>query len=105
MTEVNEVRKKSLSIEEQREGVVFRAVEDPTVIRMVDESNSRIEAVRQVRLILKERFPEVALIPTEKFDPDENIVGRRLKNLLGRNPSAEYLIARDIVKLLRDWKE
>ena len=102
MTEINKVGEVLPSLTQRREDVVFRAVKNAEVIRSIKDSTSRIEAIRQVRLILSKQFPEVASIPEEEFDPEGNIVGGRLKNLFGRNPSAEFLIARDIVELLRD---
>lgn len=77
------------SLTSQEEEIVLRAVEDPEIQRVINEYRG-FNRIKEVRRFLRERFPEVRSLP------DHETGGLILPTV-----SAEFLIAKMVVDLLK----
>ncbi|OGY42115.1 MAG: hypothetical protein A2Y82_03290 [Candidatus Buchananbacteria bacterium RBG_13_36_9] len=74
------------------EKIVMNATDRKEFIDSVNAADTKIEAIKQVRILLRQFFPEALEIPTK--EKESKRVGTR----------ADYRIARNIVELIKiDW--
>ena len=76
------------------EEVALRAAELPDFQETVRNAPNRIEAIRAVRELLREQFPEIEAIPAPRQGPSQAPVGGL--------PGNEFLVAKAVVELLSE---
>ncbi|OHA52215.1 MAG: hypothetical protein A3A97_04905 [Candidatus Terrybacteria bacterium RIFCSPLOWO2_01_FULL_40_23] len=79
------------------EEYTFRAAQNEKIIQTVEHAPDTLEAIRAVRELLRELYPEIKDIPEPKPGPDQQMIGGIASN--------EYRIAKGIVILLRKNQE
>lgn len=75
------------------EEIALRATEDPDIQQAIKKGalkKSKIEATKEVRLLLRDKYPEIKKLP-ERTPPKSSLVGVA---------SNEFMIAKHIVDLL-----
>ena len=83
--------------------ITLRASEMGVFQKAINGAQGRMEAIKKVRELIPNFFPEVKdLKPAQRTDVP-NIVGGRQRSLTGKPLSNDFLIARSLVDLL--WEE
>ncbi|MCH7758908.1 hypothetical protein IID20_00935 [Patescibacteria group bacterium] len=105
--EQNSAKKEKIYSDEIEE-IAFQAAEIPEFKKIIKKSKSRIEAIKELRLILPEHFPEISNLPKperpQEIIPKEAHIRIRLKDPFGLGPASnEFMIAKYIIDLL--WQE
>lgn len=90
-----------------RDEIVLRAIEMQAFKDIILRTTDKIEAIREVRAMLMDEFPEVKDISREEASPDMNnrvVLVSHSKKLPGiPKPDPDFWIAKKIVDLL--WQE
>lgn len=74
--------------------VALRATEVPSFQAAVRNAPNKMEAIRAVRELLREQFPEIEAIPAPQEGPSQVPIGGLAGN--------EFLIAKTVVELLSE---
>ena len=88
----NEIENKS-HIDGRIEEIALRASDMKLFQDIVEQARNKIDAIREIRRILNQQFPEIKDIP----EPESVSNGGLLSDLA---PGKEFLIARNIVDIL-----
>jgi len=93
-----------INIQKQRDEISLRASEMPEFQQAVREAKTKTEAIQAIRVLLKEKYPEISNIPEEPQKEAKKVTTEspRVENLgsLFGSVSNEFKIAKDIVGLL-----
>lgn len=83
--------------------IALQASEMPEFQEAVKNTKDKLEAIRNVRILLGEHFSEISNLP--KPEPPKEIENAiRLRNPLGGIASNEFIIAKHIIDLLWNRK-
>ena len=90
-----------------RDEIVQKAIEMQAFKDIVLRTLDKIEAIREVRTLLQDEFPEIKDIPQEESGLDaDSRVEPRFKNPRGTaKPANDFFIAKAIVDSLRKGKK
>lgn len=84
------------------EEIALQASEMPEFQEAVSNAKGKIEAIKDIRVLLSTRFPEISELPEPNWQPKQKYSGRIDGTI--PPPSNDFKIARHVVDLLWDNK-